>query len=313
MYDRGFREENATISKNILGKLWPITLFFVKLWLRRSNFQPLVNELQFSCLGLSNQWYKDTIFCRNSIARSLREDEMHPVALHTSSTRTIDWSQALERWFLQKQISLYSQQKDKLLGQKVNQSFVTSFFLTVVVEQNSIWVFNIFLISHLAYTFNYSTMKLGRKIEVFRSLNVVETGTTIDKKKFYLQMLQYSVTKQLCFVLCTVKCGLVSEWVFWAMPHFFICFCKTLNFEQPWSSKFSTSVSIERTRILQFSVLFAKFSPFTALGRMLCELIVLQTTTVWHNSVQVSCTAQRSLWSCNSNIIECQFRFELED
>ena len=37
------------------------------------------------------------------------------------------------------------------------------------------------------------------------------------------QMLHCPVTKQLCFPLCTVKCSLVSEWIYPANPHFFSC------------------------------------------------------------------------------------------
>ena len=54
----------------------------------------------------------------------------------------------------------------------------------------------------------------------------------ITKQNTQLQNLHCPMTKQYCIVFRTVKCGLVSAWVFRANPNFSICFRigRTSNF-----------------------------------------------------------------------------------
>ena len=76
---------------------------FVKLWLKCSNFQPIVNKLLFSSFWKTNQWNKDSISCTIYLVHNLGEGYMYPAALHKIPTQTVDSSQVFKRWILQKQ------------------------------------------------------------------------------------------------------------------------------------------------------------------------------------------------------------------
>ena len=75
----------------------------VKLWLKYFNFQPTVKKLRFSSFWRANQWNKDSIFFRNLLNHNLGEGKMYPAALHKFPKQTINSSQVLERWIVQKQ------------------------------------------------------------------------------------------------------------------------------------------------------------------------------------------------------------------
>ena len=70
---------------------------FVKIGLKCSNFQAIVNKLQFSSFGRSNQRNKNSIFCRNYFVHNLGEGKMYPAALQKIPTQTVDSSQVFER------------------------------------------------------------------------------------------------------------------------------------------------------------------------------------------------------------------------
>ena len=71
-------------------------------------------------------------------------------------------------------------------------------------------------------------------------------------------MLNFPLTKQFCLPLGWVKCGLVSEIVTAASPHF--CICLKINeisiLGQPWLSKFTKLLSIKFPKILVFLLFF---------------------------------------------------------
>ena len=70
---------------------------FVKLGLKRSNFQPLMGQVRFARISGSNQRYKDAVFCRNYLVQKFSESKMNPAALHKIPTQTVDSSQVLTK------------------------------------------------------------------------------------------------------------------------------------------------------------------------------------------------------------------------
>ena len=70
---------------------------FVKLWLKGSIFESIVNKLWLSRLGETYQRFKDAIFGRNQLIHTLGEGKMYPAALHRIPTQTVDSSQIFER------------------------------------------------------------------------------------------------------------------------------------------------------------------------------------------------------------------------
>ena len=77
-----------------------------------------------------------------------------------------------------------------------------------------------------------------------------------------------------------MKCCLVSEWV--TNPFFFIN--EILNYGTAMIFQFSSSIPNKLPRILQFSVPFSKYSPFTSLGRMLRSSLYLKRPLFHTNS-----------------------------
>ena len=75
----------------------------VKFCLNCSNFKLIVNKLRFSSFWSTNQWNKDSIFCKTYLVQSLGQRKMYPAALHKIPTQTVDSSQVFEKWIVQKQ------------------------------------------------------------------------------------------------------------------------------------------------------------------------------------------------------------------
>ena len=82
---------------------------FVRIWLKCSSFQPIVKKLRFSSFWTTNQRKKDSIFCRNYLVHNLGEATLYPAAMHNFPIQTVDSSQVVERWILQKQPKMISE------------------------------------------------------------------------------------------------------------------------------------------------------------------------------------------------------------
>ena len=78
-------------------------VFFVKLGLKCSNFQPLMYQVHFARISGSNQRYKNVVFCKNLFVHNFGEDKMYPAALHKIPTQIADSSQVLANCIHQKQ------------------------------------------------------------------------------------------------------------------------------------------------------------------------------------------------------------------
>ena len=104
-------------------------------------------------------------------------------------------------------------------------------------------------------------------------------------------MPHYLLTRQFCRTLCTLKYGLVSEWVTRANP---ICFINEIL-------NFGTAVIFQLFHlfiqwIAKSVALFCSFCKVFTLyssRKTVWKLSVIQTATVPHNSAQVSCEPKR--------------------
>ena len=103
-----------------------------------------------------------------------------------------------------------------------------------------------------------------------------DNGNEFLNTKFTIPNAALSSYQTASPLLFDVKCGLVSEWETGANTHFFICFRtnEVSNCGAIMGIEFFHSFSVNLTRILKFSVLFAKHSLFTSLGRMLRSLVL---------------------------------------
>ena len=104
-------------------------------------------------------------------------------------------------------------------------------------------------------------------------------------------MPHYPVAKQVCFALSTVKGGLVSEWVTRANPNFFIN--EILNFGTAMIFQIFHLFIIKIAKNLAFFCSFSKVFTLYSSRKKFCKLTVIQTSTVPHNSMQVSCAPNR--------------------
>ena len=115
-----------------------------------------------------------------------------------------------------------------------------------------------------------------------------------------LPTLRCPSTKPTFLALCLVNCSLVSEWVTRTIPHFVIGLSKMFYFGVV---KFETFLTIKCQKSSNFCS-FCKVLTLHCSMKNICKLTVIQTTTVAHNFMQVSCTTKRLL---------CEFVFFLED
>ena len=98
-------------------------------------------------------------------------------------------------------------------------------------------------------------------------------------------MPQYPVTKQFCFTLCTVMCGLVFEWITRANPNFFIN--EVLKFRKAVIFQFLHIFIRKITKNLAIFCSFCKVFTFYSSRKNVWKLTIFQKSTVPHNSVQV--------------------------
>ena len=75
-------------------------------------------QVRFARIARSNQRYKNTVFCRNSLVHKVGEDKLYPAALHKIPTQTVDSSQVLAKCVRQKQPQII--RSIKKMGQKHN-------------------------------------------------------------------------------------------------------------------------------------------------------------------------------------------------
>ena len=97
-------------------------------------------------------------------------------------------------------------------------------------------------------------------MNLFKSVSYVDTDKKNHDTNLKFKMLTYPLTKNSRFALYALKCGLVFEWVTQteAFFSFALGLLKSRNLEQPWSSIFSTSLSITKLpKNLQFFVFLA--------------------------------------------------------
>ena len=110
----------------------------------------------------------------------------------------------------------------------------------------------------------------------------------ITKQNSQLQNLHCPMTKQYCIVFRTVKCGLVSTWVFRANPNFSICFRidRTSNFSEAVIIQFFQPFIHYFSENSCFFCSFCKLFRFYPFWRKVWKLTEIQTTTVPRNSVK---------------------------
>ena len=109
---------------------------------------------------------------------------------------------------------------------------------------------------------------------------------------FTLQTLQhwmphYPITKQFCLTLCTLKCGFVSEWVTCANSNFFIN--EILNFGTVVIFQIFQLFIQQIANNLAFFCSFCKIFTFYSSRNNVWKLTLIQTSSVPHMSMQVSC------------------------
>ena len=102
-------------------------------------------------------------------------------------------------------------------------------------------------------------------------------------------MVHYPVSEYFYLTICTVKCGLVSEWVTRTNPFFLIN--KILNFTTVVIFQIFHLFIQKIATSLEFFCSFAKYSLFRALERMF-ESSLVQTSTIPRNSVQFFCAVK---------------------
>ena len=107
-------------------------------------------------------------------------------------------------------------------------------------------------------------------------------------------MPQYPVAKQFCLTICTVKCGLVSEWVTRPNLNFFIN--EILNFRTAVIfQNFHLFIKKNATNLF-FSVLSATYSPFRALKRMFASS--LQSKRTLFHKIPCKFLVQQNAFFC---------------
>ena len=113
-------------------------------------------------------------------------------------------------------------------------------------------------------------------------------------------MLQCPVTKQFSLAIYTLKCGLVSEWVGWANPIFSSALGSTTSqiLGQPWSSKFSHSLSLKLARNLQHFGPCCKVFTLYICRKNVGKLNVIQTFAVPHNYMKMFWTPKQLFCQC---------------
>ena len=132
--------------------------------------------------------------------------------------------------------------------------------------------------------------KSENKIESLKILFHVDTDKTIhNTKKLQLYMLHCPVTKHFCLALCTVKCGLVCEWVTRKKPQSFIN--EMSNFWAAVIIRVFEFLIQEIAKTVAF-FFFCKVMTLYISEKNNGNLIVIQTSTAPHNFVQISCTSK---------------------
>ena len=107
-------------------------------------------------------------------------------------------------------------------------------------------------------------------------------------------MPHYPVTKQFCFTLCIVKCGLVSERVTRANSNFFIN--EILNFRTVVIFQLFHLLIQQIAMNIAFFCSFCKIVIFYSSRKNVWKLTVTQTSTVPQKFLQDSCAPTRLFW-----------------
>ena len=153
------------------------------------------------------------------------------------------------------------------------------------------------MISCLSCTFSVSNMNIEKKrLYPFERFKFVDTDNTFHNTNLTTLNGALFVTQHICPALPTLKCGLVSEWITQAKPHFFLNEILT----------FGTAMVIQVFHLfiqktgknLAFLCCFCRISTLYFSTKNVGNPSVIQTSTVSHSSVQISCTPNCLLGGC---------------
>ena len=216
---------------------------------------------------------------------------MYAAALRKNPTQTSYPSEVFERWFLQKQQKIF----DKIT-KSWNKKSIKRLEHDCPKQVNDFnsWLLPATTITPRIILCSWSvicpTSSISQNWKSAKRLNHLKDSMTyILTKHFTIQrlqlwMLHYTVIQNLCFELCTVKCGLVSDWVTRSNPNFFIGFSKISIFPA------AIIIQVFHFFILEIAKNLANFcsccNVFTLYisGKNVGILTVIQTSTVPHNS-----------------------------